>query len=203
MKRTILSLSFIIATSLVTLPAFADTANTFWNYSGAPNVKGSGMKATVVMNSFNPNVGVQPPVKYTVQHLTFHLTKDANGVVDTDISISGVNISTQEILSLTAGMHGGALTVGKTCNISACYNAATELANPFNYADGTSFLLTADEVMATIANGTLIEAFKNGVDLNKANVKMTFKMVGQLDNPRYPARIVVNISGTVNAPQPQ
>jgi hypothetical protein len=203
MNKIILSLSFIIAMFLVALPAFADTANIFWNYSGVPNVKGSGMKATVIMNCTNPNVGVQKPVKYSVQHLTFHLTKDANGVVDTDISISGVNINNQGALSLLAGMHGGVLTVGKTCNISACYNAATELVTPFHYSDGTSFLLTADEVMATIANGTLIEAFKKGVDLNKANVRMTFQMVGQLDTLGYPARIVVNISGTANAPQPQ
>ena len=99
-------------------------------------------------------------------------------------------------------MHGGALTVGKVIDISACYSAATELVNPFHYSDETN-LMTADEVMATTANGTLIEAFKKGVDLNKANVRMTFKMVGPLDTTGYPARVVVTISGTANAPQPQ
>ena len=95
MKKIILSLSFIIVMFSGTLPALADTSNTFWDYSGTVNAKGSLMKATVVMNYTIPNVGVQKPVKYTVNHLTFHLTRDASGVVDTDISISGVNSSTQ------------------------------------------------------------------------------------------------------------
>ncbi|MGC2424848.1 MAG: hypothetical protein WA666_10920 [Nitrospirota bacterium] len=199
MKKIILSLSFIIVMFSGTLPAFADTSNTFWDYSGVPNVKGSVMKATVVMNYFTPGTGVQKPVKYTVNHLTFHLTRDSSGVADTDISISGVNTSTQGTLSLFAGMQGGALTVGKTIDVSACYNAAMELVTPFNFSDDASFLMTANEVMATTANGILIETFQRGTDLNKANVQMTFKMVGPLEANGNPARIVVNILGTANA----
>jgi hypothetical protein len=191
MKKVILSVCFIVITLSLSLPAFADS---FWNYSGTVNANGFPMKVTVTLTRDVP--GGALTIKYSPDHLVFHLNKtDPDSQVDTDIEV----LDSVNSLSLTGGMQGGALTVKHTSTVTASFNPSIEADHPFNFNDQIE-TMTSDELMTSIAEGTLIESFKNNLDQNKAKINMTFRFVGKLDNtnPAQPALITVTLSGTVS-----
>ena len=211
MKKVILlSVSFLVITLFLSLPAFADTSWSYTSTSGAKGLLkdalGNPMKLTATLTYDVLDSGAQP-VKYSVDALVFHLSDDASSFVDTDITISGTVIEpkggTGPDFNLTGGMQGGALPVPTvnthTYTVTVSYSAASETAHPFSFTDAQD-VMTGDGLMTSTAEGTLIESFKNGIDQSKAKINMTFKFVGKLDTSNEPALITVTLSGIVSKP---
>jgi hypothetical protein len=201
MKKVILlSISFLVITLFLSLPAFADTSDSSWSYSGPVNSKGF-PKVTVTLNYDVLGSGPHTTYKYSPDNLVFHLSNtdvSVNSLVDTDISISGT-VDSNHTFSLTGGMHGGALTVNHTSTITASFNTDSEAAHPFSFNDTIlTHFMTGDGLMTSTAEGTVTQFYKNGNPTN-AKINMTYRFVGKLDDIN-PALITVTLSGTVSTP---
>jgi hypothetical protein len=205
MKKVILlSVSFLVITLFLSLPAFADSSWSYTSISGAKGVlkdaNGNPMKVTVTLNFDVLNSGPSTTIKYSPDQLVFNLSNtdiSVNSLVDTDISISGT-VDSNDTFSITGGMHGGALTVKHISTVTASYNTDSETAHPFSFNDTIySHSMTGDGLMTSAAEGTLVESFNKAGDQNKAKINMTFRFVGKLDDTN-PALITVTLSGTVS-----
>ncbi len=200
MKKVVLSVCVIVIALSLSLPAFADS---FWNYSSTVNAKGLPMKVTATLNYDVPG-GAQQTIKYSPDHLVLHLSNTdvtTDSLVDTDIEI----LDSSNNMSLTAGLHGGALHVKNTYTVTASYSPDSETAHPFSFNDVPRlFSMTVKPapsttgLMTSTAEGTLVESFIKGFDQNSAKINVTFKIVGKLDNSNYPVLITVTFVGTVS-----
>ena len=200
MKKVVLSVCFIVIALSLSLPAFADS---FWSYSSIVNARGLPMKVTATLNYDAPG-GAQQTIKYSPDHLVFHLSNTdvtTDSLVDADIEI----LDNANNMSLTAGLHGGALHVKNTYTVTASFNPSTEADHPFSFTDVPRlFSMTVEPapsttgLMTSTAEGTLVESFIKGFDQNNARINMTFKIAGKLDSFNYPALITVTLVGTVS-----
>jgi hypothetical protein len=198
MKKIILSVCFIVIILSLSLPAFADS---FWNYSSTVNAKGIPMKVTATLTRDVP--GGALTMKYKPDHLVFHMSNtdvSVNSLVDTDIEI----LDSTNNMSITGSMHGGALQVKNTYTVTASFDPANEADHPFNFTDASSLLSmtvepipSATGLITSVAEGTLTEIYKNGIDTGSAKINMTFSFVGIIIETSQPALITVTLSGTL------